>query len=364
MLKPKKTVKKCLSWLLALVMILSVIPVAVLAAPADLSISSAKELLAFSEKVNGGEDFSGKTVELTADIDLGGEGSEWTPIGSSSSVFAGTFDGNNHVISGLYISSGSNAGLFGKVNGGTVKNVTVKGSVSGSSSVAGVVGYLNAGNIIGCGNNADVSGSSGVGGVVGYVGGASTVSGCYNSGNVSGTTGYIGGVSGQHWRAGKLENCYNTGKVSGPASVGGVAGGHKAASPELVNCYNAGTVEDSAGYQNNIGALIGATRGTAENCYYLSTSSFAATGNKGDVDGAAKVDSVTETMLGSAFVSGDTNPKLAWESLVSADKPVRPSFSEGTELSAKLSGYIKEAVKSSKTKAGLTSADTLLGNES
>ena len=67
MLKPKKTVKKCLSWLLALVMILSVIPVAVLAAPADLTISSAKELLAFSEKVNGGEDFSGKTVELTAD---------------------------------------------------------------------------------------------------------------------------------------------------------------------------------------------------------------------------------------------------------------------------------------------------------
>ena len=54
MLKPKKTVKKCLSWLLALVMILSVIPVAVLAAPADLTISSAKELLAFSEKVNGG----------------------------------------------------------------------------------------------------------------------------------------------------------------------------------------------------------------------------------------------------------------------------------------------------------------------
>ena len=81
---------------------------------ADLSISSAKELLAFSEKVNGGEDFSGKTVELTADIDLGGEGSEWTPIGSSSSAFAGIFDGNNHVISGIYISSGSNAGLFRK----------------------------------------------------------------------------------------------------------------------------------------------------------------------------------------------------------------------------------------------------------
>ena len=100
--------------------------------------------------------------------------------------------------------------------------------------------------------------------------------------------------------------------------------------------------------------MIGATRGTAENCYYLSTSSFAATGNKGDVDGAVKVDSVTETMLGSAFISGNTNPKLAWESLVSADKPVRPSFSEGTELSAKHSGYIKEALKSSKTKGAVT----------
>ena len=330
----------------------------------DVIIASYSQLKAFADSVNDGNSYEGKLIRLNVNIELGGANNPWTPIGSSSSAFAGTFDGNNHVISGLYISSGSNAGLFGKVNGGTIKNVTVKGSVSGSSSVAGVVGYLNAGNIINCGNNADVSGSSGVGGVVGYVGGASTVSGCYNSGNVSGSTGYIGGVSGQHWRAGKLENCYNTGKVSGPASVGGVAGGHKAASPELVNCYNAGTVEDSAGYQNNIGALIGATRGTAENCYYLSVSSFAATGNKGDIDGAAKVDSVTETMLGSAFVSGDTNPKLAWESLVSADKPVRPSFSEGTELSAKLSGYIKEAVKSSKTKAGLTSADTLLGNES
>ena len=73
MLKPKKTVKKCLSWLLALVMILSVIPVAVLAAPADLSISSAKELLAFSEKVNGGEDFFGKNSRAYSRISTSAE---------------------------------------------------------------------------------------------------------------------------------------------------------------------------------------------------------------------------------------------------------------------------------------------------
>ncbi len=78
------------------------------------------------------------------------------------------------------------------------------------------------------------------------------VSGCYNSGNVSGTTGYIGGVSGQHWRAGQNSKTAITQvRYRVLASVGGVAGGHKAASPELVNCYNAGTVKTRQATKNN-----------------------------------------------------------------------------------------------------------------
>ena len=94
-------------------------------------------------------------------------------------------------MSGLYIASGPDVGFFGFVSGGNVRNLVVDGSVSGSSNVAGIVGKLTAGNITDCGNRADVRGGSAVGGVAGYLNGACTVSGCYNSGNITGTTGYI-----------------------------------------------------------------------------------------------------------------------------------------------------------------------------
>lgn len=55
----------------------------------------------------------GAYYELGADIDLGGE--EWTPIGSSGQPFTGTFDGDGHTISGLYVNSDDDAGLFGVV---------------------------------------------------------------------------------------------------------------------------------------------------------------------------------------------------------------------------------------------------------
>ena len=211
--------------------------------------------------------------------------------------------------------SGKNLGFFGYVDGGTVENLTVKGSVAGAGSVAGVVGYLNAGNIKNCGNNAEVTGSSAVGGVVGYVGGASSVSGCYNSGSVTGNTGYIGGVTGQHWRAGTVENCYNTGTVTGPATVGGVTGGHKAASPVLTGCYNAGMVIDSAGNANNIGAVVGASRGTNSGCFYLK-----GTGTDSK-DGITETEALDAAALGPGFKTDDDNlnggyPVLAWQTKV------------------------------------------------
>ena len=84
---------------------------------------------------------------LVADLDLGGESSPWTPIGSFSpyAPFTGTFDGGGHTISGLYIDgNSSNRGLFGYVgSGGTVKNLNVSGSVTGGYNVGG-------GNMVKC----------------------------------------------------------------------------------------------------------------------------------------------------------------------------------------------------------------------
>ena len=111
---------------------------------APYQIGSAAELAKFRDKVNSGE--TSAWAELTADIDLseicgeniGGQSVSWTPIGNSeSTAYTGTFDGDGHTISGLYIkSTADDQGLFGYLstdgdNTGTVQNLTVSGSVSG-----------------------------------------------------------------------------------------------------------------------------------------------------------------------------------------------------------------------------------------
>ncbi len=321
----------------------------------DLIIGSYEAFKAFADSVNDGETYAGKLVRLGCNVYLGGSANAWSPIGSASSPFKGVFDGGYHVVSGLYIASGSSIGLFGDVNGGEIRNLVVRGEVSGSANAAGIVGKLNAGKVTNCGNEADVSGGSCVGGVVGYVNGDCTISGCYNRGAVSGTTGYIGGVTGQHWRAGTVEDSYNAGTVSGPATVGGVVGGHKAASPVLARCLGAGTVVDTAGNSNNIDAVIGASRGTNTDCYYLSG---VGTSSK---SGITEVSAVTAAMLGSAFADGESGVCLSWESGISTDAPSRPAFVESTELSAQLAGCIRESAASTKRHAGISGS--LLGND-
>ncbi len=320
----------------------------------DVIISSYEDLKLFADSVNGGNAYEDQLIRLDVNLFLGGESTSWTPIGTSTSPFKGTFDGNYHVISGLFIASGSNIGFFGYVNGGTVRNLTVQGTVNGSGSAAGIVGYLKSGTVKNCGNQADVSGASAVGGVVGAFNGACTVEGCYNSGVVSGTIGYIGGIVGQGANASLVQDCYNVGTVSGPATVGGIGGSHKAYAVAYTNCYHAGTVIDTAGNGNNIGTVAGVTKGAVTNCYYLKGTGINvnAYGNE--------VETLDNSLLGAAFAAGDPYPVLFWESSVSTDTPIRPAFVESTELSARLAEYIKAAVNSAKSHSGISG--TLLGD--
>ena len=344
----KINAKRWLSGILAAILLLAVFPLGTFAEEGDLTITTKEELLQFAQSVSGGESYTGKTVVLAANLSLAGE--DFAGIGSSAAPFKGTFDGQNHIVSDL----SSSVGFFADVNGGTVKNLIVRGMVNGASNIAGVVGKLTAGAVQNCGNEASVSGGANVGGVVGSVNGDCTVSGCYNSGAVSGTTGYIGGVTGQHWRGGTVEDCYNLGMVTGPATVGGITGGHKAASPVLNRCYNGGTVVGKNGSTNNIDAVIGASRGTNTDCFYLATSG---TSSK---SGVTAVESISASSLGAAFVDADGGVRLAWESKRSTETPVRPAFVEKTALSAALASYIKESVASTKRHGNVTGS--LLGN--
>lgn len=155
-------------------------------AATTLEISTADQLRDFATQVNGGDTFSGKTVVLTADIDLGN--AYWTPIGLETGElgFCGTFDGKGHTISNLLVSTTNNAaGLFGTVRG-TLKNFTVhNASVSnlvtasptdeGTAIIAGFTGYgatIDNVHVV----NASVNSNRYVAGISGFA--AGTISNC------------------------------------------------------------------------------------------------------------------------------------------------------------------------------------------
>ena len=102
-------------------------------------ISSGAQLAFLAERINSGaEGYTYKNYKLTADIDLGNQ--PWTPIGTKSYPFTGTFDGDGHIIKNLTSTSGKDgyAGLFG-ANSGTIKNVyldTVNISTTGGYAAA------------------------------------------------------------------------------------------------------------------------------------------------------------------------------------------------------------------------------------
>ena len=162
---------------------------------------------------------------LTADITLT---DNWTPIGNDSNRYTGTFDGEGHTISGLQISStGNNIGLFGYVNGDTVKKLNLEiANIFGKFSVGGIAGYNNEGTIQGCMVSGSVSGSDWVGGIVGR--NAGTVKGCCFAGSSSSVTAHtsnawVGGVVGCNY--GTVEACCFAGDSVTASGTGAAAGG-------------------------------------------------------------------------------------------------------------------------------------------
>lgn len=124
------------------------------AAEETIEIGTAEDLAAFAKAVNDDkQSFSGKTVKLTADIDL--KNHLWTPIGQTGhNTFNGVFDGQNYTIKNLYVVSDDqtgahySSGLFGWVEShsadhGHIKNVKIDGAyVSGHHNCGALVGYI------------------------------------------------------------------------------------------------------------------------------------------------------------------------------------------------------------------------------
>ena len=134
-----------------------------------IAIYTYNELVAFANSVNNGNSYAGKTVVLGADIDL--MNAEWTPIGTSSNPFKGTFDGNGKTVSNLVVTGyKSDVGFFGYTTDGEVKNLTIKNAtVSGRLDVAVVAGtpYTTEYTNITVEGHVEVNGMAYVGGVGG-----------------------------------------------------------------------------------------------------------------------------------------------------------------------------------------------------
>ncbi|WP_455673629.1 fimbrillin family protein, partial [Phocaeicola sp.] len=164
--------------------------------PGTVTINTAAELAWLAQQSNNS---TGYTFELNADIDLNNQ--EWIPIGRSGGAFMGTFDGQGHTVSNMLCTTSQYAGLFGRINGATVQNVTVSGNVSYDAkptypgNQGGITGYALNSTITGCTNKCTVTAmgeytQSYAGGIAGYVfsdseGNTSRLTGNTNLGNVS-----------------------------------------------------------------------------------------------------------------------------------------------------------------------------------
>ena len=144
-------------------------------------IDSESDLYELSKEVNNGNNFSGKIVKLRNDLDMSnvknkcGE-EEFEPIGTSSTPFSGTFEGNAKTISNLTINKPEqdNVGLFGYSNG-TIKGITLENiKIKGNNNVGGLAGY-SGGNVSEIMLSGNVEGDSNVGGLLGTGANSGTV---------------------------------------------------------------------------------------------------------------------------------------------------------------------------------------------
>ncbi len=266
-------------------------------------IDNALDFYDFASSVNSGNDYSDKIIMLGADIVLNSDDSEtkteWIPIGQKEgNKFSGVFDGQNHSITGLYISETATTakgtafdgyvGLFGAIDGGTVKNLTVSGSVTGVAA-AGVVARMESGVVENCTSNVTVVGTNNgkAGGIVCLTNtGDCRIVNCVNNGRIYGqTVAGVGGIVAYVNNNTRIENCTNTAEIGSinDKYSGGIAA-YVTTGPNIhINgCENRGTI---VAFQE-AGGIVGISTNIS-NILSCNNSGSVSAGNNGDAGGIA-----------------------------------------------------------------------------
>ena len=250
-------------------------------------IGSAQDLKDFAALVNSGNTtINGK---LIAPINLQGSNeNQWTPIGTYTYQYNGTFDGQGFTISNLYYkNTKEGVGLFGYAGSAArIKNVRVEGFIDTSkNSVSTAAGGTSTGGIIGSSTGATVINCSFSGSVYGF----SNVGGIVGTGSVT------------------IVNCYNEATVkffSGNGQTGGGIHGY-GGSPTIINCYNVGQIINTGSATSHIGG-IATDVGSSTNCYSLVNccqNGAGATWNNGGGHGTSGATMTSSEMQAASFVT-------------------------------------------------------------
>ncbi len=281
---------------------------------------------------------------LMNDIDMGGSATPWTPIGTVSAPFMGTFDGNGHVISNMYTHGAYVCGQFYTVNQYAIGLFAVVSSTeitnlglenvdfyntqtgAGGSSVGGIIGYIYGSSADVVVSNSYVSGNLGsaaiqyqsmCGGIVGSAGimayaesiDSLDISNCYvdisasilSSNRVPKIGGIVGYVSPSTSSGVTISNCYTLGSLSGTGVVegaelgttGGIVGGRGTANILTISVINCVALQSSLTNTQNVDRIAGYAISTNTNNY--ANSAMSLTGTVSGIHGSDVTESQWET---------------------------------------------------------------------
>ena len=229
---------------------------------------------------------------LEADIDLTEWIAEnnpvqgWSPIGSSlGNSFRGTFNGNGHTISGLWIKRTDTdyVGLFGYVYNATVSDVRLYGAeIEGHDNVGGISGYFECYNVSrsfsGCSvEKGSIKGNDNVGGISGYsysknesptTSSALSFAGCSSECSIKGRDN-VGGIAGYSYSKNESTNyrltstlsfteCFSECSIEGNDNIGGIAGcAFSSSSYSSTLSFTECVSEYSIDGRDNVGGIVG-----------------------------------------------------------------------------------------------------------
>ena len=299
------------------------------------TIRTAEELAYLSALTNGkGVDFDmfeDKFVSLTRDIDLSAY-PDWMPIGNGYSDFEGTFDGNDHTVTvnmdKRFSGEGEDSitiGIIGCLSSGTVKNLTVAGSITVTNDtnntvyVGAVAGqssmYGETATIERCKNTAAIeitasgSGEINAGGIVGataqqkYNKKVHRVLNCLNEGNIAvhvaaDLTVNVAGITGAGKMGNPVSSCWNTGEVSvttvegaNVTSITGNAAGIVGKDSNVTRCANYGNISTPSNFEGSTAGIIGVVYKNAKNGFVTNSYNVSnVTGSKESSFGIGKID--------------------------------------------------------------------------